>query len=370
MWTFALYSKSFLGDGTEERKFTRLDQFYTIGRNPVAKCKIVSISAGQSHAAAVSNEGEVFTWGLGLSGRLGHKGEHSTPFPRRVNYLWKAMNGNHFSGDNFKNGLVLQVACGDAHTTCLTSNGIVYAWGLNINYQCSRMQGSGSKVLEPRRVKIEGLPEEDFVSAVYCGQQHSMVLTDRGCVFSWGLATFGRLGHSTTAYNTKSVGYPRKIELFSAESAYESVFKLSLGSYHGIALSCSGHVFVWGRNDKGQLGLGKTVGFVRSPALLGSIPEHVIVSDVQAGECHSMAVASSRVPSSDNNGTRVQEHIFLWGIGFGGGGTSPSVAFDDEDVWYTPTEVQMPVHGWCPSASLGGAHMLALIEENDRITTY
>ena len=34
--------------------------------------KIVQVSAGSVHSAAVTEEGELYTWGRGTYGRLGH----------------------------------------------------------------------------------------------------------------------------------------------------------------------------------------------------------------------------------------------------------------------------------------------------------
>lgn len=46
--------------------------------------KIIEVAAGRAHSAAVSWEGEAFTWGWGLHGVLGHGDEEDCLLPKRV----------------------------------------------------------------------------------------------------------------------------------------------------------------------------------------------------------------------------------------------------------------------------------------------
>lgn len=48
------------------------------------KSKITSIVAGLNHLAAVSSEGDLFTWGRNKDGVLGHGSIRDQPFPLRV----------------------------------------------------------------------------------------------------------------------------------------------------------------------------------------------------------------------------------------------------------------------------------------------
>lgn len=79
--------------------------------------RIRDIAAGSSHSAAITSSGELYTWGLGEYGRLGH-GDNATQLKPR---LVQALVGQR----------VVQVACGsrDAQTLALTDEGVVYSWG-------------------------------------------------------------------------------------------------------------------------------------------------------------------------------------------------------------------------------------------------
>ena len=47
---------------------------------------VVEISCGSAHSAAVTDEGELYTWGLGEYGRLGHGDTERQLKPRLVRY--------------------------------------------------------------------------------------------------------------------------------------------------------------------------------------------------------------------------------------------------------------------------------------------
>ena len=323
-----------------------------------ARVRVVMVSAGKKHAGCVSEDGQVFTWGCGYFGRLGHGHENSVDQPSRVEYLWNACRHANESGDNF-DGSVYHISCGGAHTAVATTNGLVYMWGFNSFFQCGKSGDKRGNLLLPRRLETSGvLPEDECVTAIYCGRQHSMLLTEQGSVYSFGHAAYGRLGHANFSYSTKVVSFPKRVEAFSGADADTSVFKLALGANHTLALTCSGKVLAWGRNDVGQCGLGHLVD-QRTPALV-ALPGlgDCVVSDVRCGDQHSLAVASPR----ETGGAQPSEVVYMWGVGFGGGGSSASVAFDVEDVWLSPTRVALGPGLQCMHASLGGAHTVVIVE--------
>ena len=69
---------------------------------------IVQVSCGDYHTAALSSKGEVYTWGLGSHGRLGHGGERSENTPRVVERL----RGMH----------VRQVSCGSSYSAAICAD--------------------------------------------------------------------------------------------------------------------------------------------------------------------------------------------------------------------------------------------------------
>ncbi|XP_013767854.1 E3 ISG15--protein ligase HERC5-like [Pundamilia nyererei] len=89
------------------------------------------------------------------------------------------------------------------------------------------------------------------VSQVTCGSQHTVVLTKDGQLYTWGQDSRGQLGLGT---NEQYVNSPQHVRSLSAIP----VVQVAAGGEQSFALSVSGGVFSWGRNDCGQLGLGDT----------------------------------------------------------------------------------------------------------------
>uniref|UniRef100_A0A3B4TDV0 Probable E3 ubiquitin-protein ligase HERC4 n=1 Tax=Seriola dumerili TaxID=41447 RepID=A0A3B4TDV0_SERDU len=89
------------------------------------------------------------------------------------------------------------------------------------------------------------------VSQVACGSQHSVALTKDGQVYTWGQDSRGQLGLGKVKTDTNS---PQHLRSLSAIP----LVQVAAGGEQSFALSVSGGVFGWGRNDRGQLGLGDT----------------------------------------------------------------------------------------------------------------
>uniref|UniRef100_A0A669AZ14 HECT and RLD domain containing E3 ubiquitin protein ligase 3 n=1 Tax=Oreochromis niloticus TaxID=8128 RepID=A0A669AZ14_ORENI len=84
--------------------------------------KVVYISCGDEHTAALTKDGGLFTFGDGSWGQLGHGSTNSELLPRRVLELM----GTEVS----------QIACGRHHTLAFVpSSGVVYAFGCNSHGQ-------------------------------------------------------------------------------------------------------------------------------------------------------------------------------------------------------------------------------------------
>jgi len=290
--------------------------------------KILNVSAGNNHIACVTADGQVFTWGCGSLGRLGHGNAFDQKQPCRVEYFSVTTRAN-------------QVACGGAHTLFMCEDGKVYACGFNRYFQCGQVEPSASSILTPR-----GVPMIDGgdIASICCGKHHSMILMRDGAVYAWGNATRGRLGHYSFKQNPRKISLPKRIEVFAATNQDNSVYKLEAGVAHNVALTYSGRVLTWGDGLSGQLGHGNLI-CQRIPKIVEGLRGSV-VSDVAAGDLTTFAFND--------------KDLWAWGIGNGGGGSSPSVAFDEEDLLKIPTKIQVPQ---TPIVSVcsGGAHSLCVL---------
>nr|XP_040019735.1 probable E3 ubiquitin-protein ligase HERC4 isoform X1 [Gasterosteus aculeatus aculeatus] len=87
------------------------------------------------------------------------------------------------------------------------------------------------------------------VSQVACGSQHSVALTKGGQVYTWGRNSRGQLG---LGRSETFIDSPQRLGGLSALP----LVLVAAGGEQSFALCVSGAVLGWGRNDCGQLGLG------------------------------------------------------------------------------------------------------------------
>lgn len=76
------------------------------------------------------------------------------------------------------------IAVGAFHTLLVSGAGFVYAYGLNDRMQLGCPE-AGVGVPVPRH-PLKGLRQPIQVRELFCGVDHSVLLTEQGCVFAWG----------------------------------------------------------------------------------------------------------------------------------------------------------------------------------------
>uniref|UniRef100_A0A0A9VNP3 HECT-type E3 ubiquitin transferase n=2 Tax=Lygus hesperus TaxID=30085 RepID=A0A0A9VNP3_LYGHE len=237
---------------------------------------VVDIACGGAHSAAITANGELYTWGKGRYGRLGHGDSENQLKPKLI----EALLGYH----------VFDVACGsgDAQTLCITEDDSVWSWGDGDYGKLGRGGSDGCKI----PLKIESLAGLG-VMKVECGSQFSVALTRSGSVYTWGKGDYHRLGHGSDDH----VRRPRKV----ASLQGKKIISIATGSLHCVACSDQGEVFTWGDNDEGQLGDG-TTNAIQKPRLVVALQGKKITR-VACGSAHTLAwstdkpLSSSRVPS-------------------------------------------------------------------------
>ena len=90
------------------------------------------------------------------------------------------------------------------------------------------------------------------VTQISCGSYHSMALTSDGKLFIWGDNRFNLL----FGFSEKKIEFPTEVEFF--DQIEVTIVSISCGDSHSMALSKSGQLFVWGDNQFGQLGRNNT----------------------------------------------------------------------------------------------------------------
>ncbi|CAD2221755.1 BTB/POZ domain/Regulator of chromosome condensation (RCC1) repeat, putative [Angomonas deanei] len=141
---------------------------------PEQDSPITHLHAGQWHSGAINRRGQLFTWGVGYQGRLGHRSKDPAYRPTQVKGALEAHR-------------VVGVSCGSFHTAALTEGGLVFCWGDNSNGQCGS-RNRAEAVLAPYRVVALEFVAGGVARGVSCGRQHTAVVMEgpqpgcpRGC---------------------------------------------------------------------------------------------------------------------------------------------------------------------------------------------
>ena len=158
-------------------------------------------SAGGSHSVAVSDDGNLYTWGNAAKGRLG-RDTNSTPAdkPGKVDTL---------SGVTFT-----QASAGDGHSIALSSDGSLYTWG------------DSGKTSSDRPNKVD-TPAGITFTQISAGASYCLALGSDGNPYSWGDNANGQLGRDTGSAQTASpaeddfpeLGIPTHVLFDNAEAS-------------------------------------------------------------------------------------------------------------------------------------------------------
>ena len=140
--------------GVATEKYPRLITGILSGK--VVKC----ISAGFRHSAAVTESGELYTWGEGESGRLGHGDTNDRQVPTLVKDVCNV-------------GLV---ACGGSHTLAASVCGKI-VWSFGAGEYGKLGHGSVMREIRPKVIEaLSGYTVVKLAAAAYA----SFCITDAG----------------------------------------------------------------------------------------------------------------------------------------------------------------------------------------------
>lgn len=242
---------------------------------------------------ALSEDGNVYTWGFNSYGQLGNGTTYSTSSPAKINIP------GYFGA--------VSVAAGATHSVALISDGTVTCWGSNkygqlgLGTDFSPGSLNPEYVTQPSYVYYETFWADGTLGssgvfsgakAITAGQYFSVALKKDGTVWAWGDNQYGQLGDGTRT-NRKS---PVQVLGLSDVKA------ISAKGNHVVALKNDGTVWTWGLNRNGQLGDGSSVYYRARPVQVSGLKDVIAVS---AGGSYTLALKK--------NGT-----LWAWGDNYYG----------------------------------------------------
>jgi alpha-tubulin suppressor-like RCC1 family protein len=213
---------------------------------------VVAVAVGNKHSLALTDEGNVWSWGNNTEGQIGHANQTESYVPKLIHGLTN----------------VVSIASGYSHSIVLKEDGTVWTWGENNFGQL----GIGNKSTLVKPVQVAGLENIVYISA---GAGHCIAVKGDGTVWTWGWNDYGQLGDGTFETRLKPV-----------KSKVTNVVKVSAGGLHNTALTAMGEVIAWGSNTFGQLGKSR----VRNYPVPVKVYALQDVIEIASGDMHSMAV--------------------------------------------------------------------------------
>ena len=257
-----------------------------------------------SHTISLREDGKVFTWGDNTYGQLGNGTVITSDEPVEVTFP--------------EGTIITQIAAGENHNVALDSNGNVWTWGRNNNYQIGNTREN-----QYTPYKVSNLPK---VIKIAAGNNNTMVITENNELYAWGLNAYGDLGLGT--YTNKVL--PKKVK------GVHDIIDISGGKSHYIVLNRAGEVFATGSNLYGQLGIGNNE--------IGKINEFqkVEIKDkigtIDAGDISNIV-------------TTVDGYVYTWG-----GNTYSTLGTEDKENKNVPTKLKDVKN--IRQASIGKTHTI------------
>jgi hypothetical protein len=208
--------------------------------------RVLEVSCGQQHticrvrgaaiptttATNTKEGGDVYTFGNGVLGQLGH-GRLGTTRGAMVPTLVKALQDKHPSG-------IISVGAGANFSAVVSEDGTVYSFGhAEYNQHGTGHNPSGDYIdpfyfFTPRKVPMPSTAAPGAViCSVSCGSTFTVAADTEGNMYSWGWNEGGVLGHGTAHFSAA----PQLMNKIGAVFDHCRVLSMCTGSSHAVALA-------------------------------------------------------------------------------------------------------------------------------------
>lgn len=200
--------------------------------------KVVQVVCGQDHSLFLTDQGQVYACGWGADGQTGLGHHHVRSSPVQL--------GGDLSGVE-----VVQIGTYADCSLALSRDGELFGWG-NSEYMQLAMATDTTQINTPRHLPLKDCGR---IQQAACGGSQVAVLNDRGEVYVWGYGILGkgpRLSESSVPEMIPPSLFGR-----SEFNPTAAVTRVKCGLNHFAAVTDRGELFVWGKNVRGCLGIGK-----------------------------------------------------------------------------------------------------------------
>lgn len=183
------------------------------------------VSCGQFHVGAVKTDGTLWLWGYNVNGELGNNSSVGKSSPVQT----------VSTGTDWR-----LVSCGYLHTAAIKTDDSLWLWGDNVYGQLGN-NSNGTDISSP----IQTISGGTNWKTVSVGREFTSAIKTDGTLWSWGINTYGQLGDNSRTSRSSPV------QTVAGGTNWKQV---SCGHYHIAAIKTDGTLWLWGRNNFGLLG--------------------------------------------------------------------------------------------------------------------
>ena len=257
---------------------------------------VESFTVYRGACAAIEKSGALWLWGNNTYGIAGKISTQSVVSPEEAVHILDGVKEVHL---NYENGVAVR------------KNGTLWIWG----YGYGQMAGEGDNEQWIPQQQI--LPEEEiagFYEDKDCGSKYA--LTADGELYAWGSNAYGQLGTSANAGTSTKNNTPAKISISGIKE-----FTVQNGTC--AALTKEGKLYLWGRNQAGQLGNGSTGGYSYLPT--------AVLADKKVTEFQLLFGGKLCAAIVQGTASGVSKDLYTWGS-YKGGSSGGSFYADETDL--------------------------------------
>lgn len=317
-----------LGDGTTTNAYT------PVRPKLEEDVKVKQVALGNEHTVALSEDGQVYTWGYNYDGALGNGTTTGSKTPAKIEV-----------GDGKK---VAEVYADNNCSAALTEDGELYMWGDN---NCGQL-GDGSTTDKSLPNKVEISSGKKVTEFLLCHKSCMALLSD-GTVWAWGYSGSGYYGYYYRRLGTGESGnlsWPSQVKnlkhiehIYGARDSSRAIWSA------WAAVDTARDLYTWGQICCGH----KDNAELPAKVLTG-------VTQIQVEGSYSTSPIGSRQAAVKDDGT-----LYTWGIGSYG-----LVEKGKDNLVPQPYDLTSPVNATYQTASVEDAVGMTTDAASEGTTQY
>jgi mitogen-activated protein kinase kinase kinase 9 len=219
------------------------------------KIKISKVSCGGDHTLALSDDNNLYSWGLNAFGQLGLGDFLARNLPVKVE-IYSSGNNTTKQTVLSKSELITEIAAGAQHSMILTCKSTILTCGYSKFCSLGYETDEDVNLLRP----VESLQYKNSIVKIACGVYHSGCIADNETLYIWGVGEILKFT-TPTAMSLSSFNATPDFNLSPNKKINPSnvIRDIKIAEDSVFLLTKSEEVYAMGDNKYGQLGNKSTI---------------------------------------------------------------------------------------------------------------